>query len=90
MTSTESHSKLFGVSILLFFLAGVFAVFAGEVVQLRILQTADIHACVDQTPLRQASWLQLATIVEDPLKAVVRGTGVIMKNLKQFKSVLMT
>ena len=29
-------------------------------------------------------------IVEDPLKAVVRGTGVAMKNLKQFKSVLMT
>jgi rod shape-determining protein MreB len=29
-------------------------------------------------------------IVEDPLKAVVRGTGVAMKNLNQFKSVLMT
>ena len=29
-------------------------------------------------------------IVEDPLKAVVRGTGVIMKNLNQYKSVLMT
>jgi rod shape-determining protein MreB len=29
-------------------------------------------------------------VVEDPLKAVVRGTGVAMKNLTQFKSILMT
>lgn len=29
-------------------------------------------------------------IVEDPLKAVVRGTGVAMKNLNQYKPVLMT
>jgi len=29
-------------------------------------------------------------IVEDPLKAVVRGTGIAMKCLDQFKAVLMT
>jgi rod shape-determining protein MreB len=30
------------------------------------------------------------TVADDPLRAVVRGTGIALKNLSQFKGVLMT